>query len=268
MHTQGQKVLEAISDLQCDYFYESNAENFTKIPGVPIAYWVSNRIFSTFNEKSVSDFADSRKGLVTLDNNRFLRIWNEVCWKTVGIGLTRQEAINGDFKWIPIHKGGEYRRWYGNNDYVVNWEKDGREIKENIVKKYKGGSYTKEVRSEDKYFEEGITWTVVSSSKTSFRRYDKGFIFSNSGESITSKNNKEILDYLIGLLNTKFSEEILKIIAPTLGFESGYIGQIPVIVNDQYKQKVIELSGENVKISKNDWDACETSWDFKKHPLI
>lgn len=243
-------------------------EDFSKIPGFPIAYWVGRGFVSAFESgQTVSKVADARKGLVTLDNERFIRFWHEVEFFNVGLN-SADSTITYTKKWIPINKGGIFRKWYGNNDYVVNWKNNGEEIKENVVRVYKGGSYTKEVRSEDKYFLPGITWTVVSSASTGFRRYGPGFIFSNSGESVTTNKGEVVLDYLLALLNSKFSREILSILSPTIGFESGYIASVPIPQQDAQDNIVLNISRENVKMSKDDWDAFENSWDFRQHPIV
>ena len=251
--------------------YTANQDNFAKIPGKPLVYWFGKRFLDSFsNNESVNTYGDARKGLVTLDNERFLRIWTEVLFSKIGIRVDSAEAaLKREVKWIPINKGGLFRKWYGNNSFVVNWKSDGKEIKDNIIKTYRGGSYTKEVRSEEKYFLPGITWTVVSTSRTSFRRYENGFIFSNSGESVTVPNcNEDTLDYLTGLLNSKYAERTLAVLSPTMGFESGYIAEVPVPDGLTREGSIVPIVRENIQVSKEDWDSFETSWDFTRHPFI
>ena len=251
--------------------YTANQDNFAKIPGKPLVYWFGKRFLDSFsNNESVNTYGDARKGLVTLDNERFLRIWTEVLFSKIGIRVDSAEAaLKREVKWIPINKGGLFRKWYGNNSFVVNWKSDGKEIKDNIIKTYRGGSYTKEVRSEEKYFLPGITWTVVSTSRTSFRRYENGFIFSNSGESVTVPNcNEDTLDYLTGLLNSKYAERTLAVLSPTMGFESGYIAEVQVPDGLTREGSIVPIVRENIQVSKEDWDSFETSWDFTRHPFI
>ena len=251
--------------------YTANQDNFAKIPGKPLVYWFGKRFLDSFsNNESVNTYGDARKGLVTLDNERFLRIWTEVLFSKIGIRVDSAEAaLKREVKWIPINKGGLFRKWYGNNSFVVNWKSDGKEIKDNIIKTYRGGSYTKEVRSEEKYFLPGITWTVVSTSRTSFRRYENGFIFSNSGESVTVPNcNEDTLDYLTGLLNSKYAERTLAVLSPTMGFESGYIAEVPVPDGLTREGSIVPIVRENIQVSKEDWDSFETSWDFTRHPFV
>lgn len=257
--------------LACENRYIANQDNFAKIPGKPLVYWFGKRFLDSFsNNESVNTYGDARKGLVTLDNERFLRIWTEVLFSKIGIRVDSAEAaLKREVKWIPINKGGLFRKWYGNNSFVVNWKSDGKEIKDNIIKTYRGGSYTKEVRSEEKYFLPGITWTVVSTSRTSFRRYENGFIFSNSGESVTVPNcNEDTLDYLTGLLNSKYAERTLAVLSPTMGFESGYIAEVPVPDGLTREGSIVPIVRENIQVSKEDWDSFETSWDFTTHPLV
>ena len=255
-----------------EYYKQTTQDNFAKIPGAPIAYWVSHQVFSIFADyPPLSSIGDARKGLVTLDNERFLRLWHEVSKVSTGFTIKSGPVLteNTLIKWVPIQKGGLFRKWYGNNTFLVNWNRNGQEIKDGITAKYGGGSYTKEVRSEEKYFKPGVTWTVISSGRTGFRRYPEGYIFSNSGESITvPRSDENILNYLTGALNTKFSERVLSLLTPTMGFESGYVGEIPIPSSLPQSDVVIPLVKQNVSVSKMDWDAFETSWDFQRHPLL
>lgn len=246
----------------------SNA--FKMIPGTPFVYWFHQNFLNSFAQNPpLNKLAAPRKGLVTLDNERFVRLWHEVFIDKVGFNINNAaQVVSRNVKWIPILKGGQYRKWYGNNFNLVNWENNGQEIKDNIVKTYKGGSYTKEVRSEEKYFLEGITWTVVSTTKTSFRRYKEGFIFSNSGESVTSALGADALDYFTGLLNSKYAEKVLAVLSPTMGFESGYVGLIPTPEELSRKKNVVSLVQSCINNSKVDWDSFEISWDFRCHPLV
>ena len=173
-------------------------------------------------------------------------------------------------KWVPYLKGGNFRKWYGNHEYVVNWEFDGAEIKENTRRVYPqlGDNLGWKISNENFYFKEGISWTSISSGDTAFRRYPEGYIFSNSGQAVVNAET-HCLDYLLCVLNSKIAKEVLDIITPTMGFESGYIGKIPVVVPEESAYAhILEMSKQNVDLSIEDWDAFETSWDFKKHPLV
>ncbi len=246
MEVQRMKTLEAIDNHDCGFYYEAVSDRFSKIPAMPIAYWASNNLFSDFeNNKPLGDILPVRKGLTTADNNRFLRFWYEV--KTVQI----------DKKWFRTHKGGEFRKWYGNDENVVNWENNGAELKafKNAV-----------IRNEDYYFRKCFSWNDISSSKTGFR-YVKGNSISNaSGPSVYCENDD--IYYYLGLCNSKVVEYILTITCPTIHFEVGRIAELPVITDDSVKAKVESIAQSCVELSKNDWDSFETSWDFKRHPLI
>ena len=250
--------------------YEADQSNFSKIPGSPVAYWVSENFTALFAGKTIRDIAFAGIGMRTGDNDRFLRFWHEIERNKMYCSCANaEEALRVHAKWIPYNKGGEFRRWYGNNEYIVNWENDGKEIKDNTRRVYPqlGDNLGWKISNEQYYFHEGITWTVVSSKKTSFRRYYQGAIISNSGQSVIS-DNTELLDYLTGLLNTNIVADILAIISPTIGFESGYINKIPVIYDDNKSASIQKLAKCNINCSRDDWDSFETSWDFKRNPLI
>lgn len=250
--------------------YAADQSNFSKIPGSPVAYWVSENFTALFAGKTIRDIAFAGIGMRTGDNDRFLRFWHEIERNKMYCSCANaEEALRVHAKWIPYNKGGEFRRWYGNNEYVVNWENDGKEIKDNTRRVYPqlGDNLGWKISNEQYYFYEGITWTVVSSKKTSFRRYYQGAIISNSGQSVIS-DNTELLDYLTGLLNTNIVADILAIISPTIGFESGYINKIPVIYDDNKSASIQKLAKCNINCSRDDWDSFETSWDFQHHPLL
>ncbi len=253
--------------IQGNRFAQISTENFSKIPGSPIAYWVGDGLISIFSKsKSLEQIAHPKKGLATTDNNRFLRFWYEVSFSKVGIGFKdRDEARISRNKWFPLNKGGEYRRWFGNILYVINWEDDGKEMKTAIVTRYNGGSYTKEIRSEDRYFSDSITWSALTSGKTSFRYSNYGALFDSAGSSMFPCQNRY---YILGFLNSRVADSILSAINPTLNYGAGSIGLLPLIeVADKCAH--IELKVEEcIANSKTDWDSFETSWDFKKHPLI
>ena len=249
--------------------YLSNQDIFLKIPGQPVAYWVSNTFADAFELPNIRNVACACIGMRTGNNDRFLRLWFEIGHNKIGFDReSAVDAVENFDKWIPYNKGGEFRRWYGNHDYVVNWEKDGFEVKENTRQVYPqlGENLGWKITNEQYYFKEGISWTVVTSNPC-FRRYYKGFIFSNSGQSVISVDSL-FLDYLTGLLNTKITTSVLNILSPTLGFESGYVNKIPVIIRENKKNYIVEIVNNSICISKTDWDSYETSWDFKYHSLV
>ena len=267
MEIQRQKTLEAIENHDCGFYYEQSTDNFSKIPGSPVAYWVSKEFYKAFKDGIIlENLAHPKKGLATTDNNRFLRLWHEVFFDKVGIGFESAEsASRSQRKWFPLNKGGEFRRWYGNKQFLVNWEADGAEMKAAIIKRYNGGSYTKEIRSEDKYFQDSITWSALTAGTSSFRYSDYGALFDSAGSSMFPGDKWK---YILAILNTKVSNEILTVINPTLNYGAGSIANIPIIVVEEKKKQVEKLSENCVQVSHYDWDSFETSWDFQHHPLL
>ncbi|KQY85279.1 restriction endonuclease [Paenibacillus sp. Root52] len=261
------KAMEAVQNSSVPYRYSFNQENFRKIPGSPIAYWVSDNIINTFSSKyKVEHFGKPRKGLVTMDNNRFLRLWYEVEFNKSSIfGENSEKSIESSAKWFPLSKGGGFRRWYGNRDYFINWFNNGKELKDSIVKKYNGGSYTKEIRSESFYFKPMLAWSGVSSGDISFRLNDKGFIFDTTGPAVFPEGN---IYELLGFLNSSVVTILLKFISPTLSFLSGDISILPINEKVLNNSKISNIVIQNIKISKMEWDFYETSWDFGQHPLL
>ena len=253
--------------VQGNRFAQVSTDNFSKIPGSPVAYWASKSILSAFQTgKKLEQIAHPKKGLATTDNNRFLRLWHEVTYANIGIGYKdKKTAQQSKKKWFPLNKGGEYRRWYGNRVYIVNWYNDGAEMKAAVIRRYNGGSYSKEIRSEDRYFQDSITWSALTAGASSFRLSTDGALFDSAGSSMFPV--KDSL-YILGLVNSKVTDTILKMINPTMNYGAGSIATIPVIVSTEMKNCVAEEAEENVSLSKSDWDSFETSWDFKRHPLI
>ncbi len=239
--------------------FVANAAKFNLIPGSPIAYWITNALLQVFTVgKRLDEIADIKQGLATADNNRFVRLWYEVSTEKSYYEATDYiNAFATGMKWFPYNKGGEFRRWYGNNDCVVNWYENGKEIvsfKNSVV------------RNPQYYFRSSLTWSKIGSGKISFRYKPKGHIFDVAGTSIFVDDNvQQIL--LEGLLNTKVIQSILDFMSPTLNYEVGQIANIPVILPEESKG-VHAIAEHNISISKFDWDSYETSWDFKKHPLI
>mgnify|MGYP005800804229 CR=1 FL=1 len=244
MEVQKQKVLEANQNKDCRYFYETVANNFSKIPGSPIAFWVGDALFEDYKTgEQLGTLYPVKKGLTTADNDRFLRYWYEVDYST----LNR--------KWFKTHKGGEFRKWYGNDENVVNWYENGKELKD-----FKNSV----IRNENYYFRRCITWNDISSNKTGFRYISGNSISNASGPSVYCEDDD--LLYLLGLCNSKVVENIFSFTCPTIHFEVGRVAELPVLFRNE--KKVIEMVENTVYISKSDWDSFETSWDFTVHPLV
>lgn len=244
--------------------YDAAQNNFSKIPGSPIAYWLSNNMFEIFrNSKQLSEIAKPRQGLATSDNNRFLRFWHEIDLADIGFGITGIDDQNQyNYKWFPCTKGGSFRRWYGNNFYVINWEDDGKEIKEYAAFLYK--SYTRTIKNIPLYFHKGLTWSTISSGLFSLRYVPTGFIFETKGAMCFVDDL-----YMMGVLalyNTKVIQSFLQVISPTLDYHEGSLGRTPIILESS--EDIDNLAKECVSLSKTDWDSFETSWDFVKHPFL
>lgn len=269
MEVQKQKVLEALADKNCGYFYESDQSNFSKIPGSPVAYWVSKNAVQAFEtQKALGAIAEPKQGLATTDNNRFVRAWSEVDFNKIGFSYSREKAAESGIRWFPLNKGGEFRKWYGNNDFIVNYQHDGAEIKASVLSKY---TYLKTpdfvVKNQQYYFCENGTWSAISSGKISVRYSPKGFIISNAGMAIFCESR--LLRYIIAFMNSVcVSDELLGVINQTLNFNAGDIEKLPLAFSDKMESIVINLSDDCIAKEKDDWDSYENSWDFKRNPLV
>lgn len=270
MEVQRQKTLEAIANHDCGFYYEQNTDNFSKIPGSPVAYWVSVAFLKSFEGKTIEDYSFAGIGMRTGNNSRFLRHWYEVAKDNMIIGCkSKNEQIVSHCRWVPYNKGGEFRRWYGNNEYVVNWLNDGEEIKENTRRTYPelGDNLGWKISNEQYYYKKGITWSGITSSKCSFRVYEEGFIF-DSGANGLFTYDEDMRYYIAACLNNTIALYTLGVINPTLNNGAGTIRKIPVILDEERKDIVDNFVEDNISISKSDWDSFETSWDFKRHPLV
>lgn len=238
-------------------FINVSQNNFSKIPGSPIGYWVSEKIFSRFaGNLALSAVAKPCVGLQTADNARFLRLWFEVNLEKIGFGCgSAEEALETKRRWFPYNKGGASRKWYGNQEYLINWEYDGIGVKNNL------GAV---IRNPEQYFKVSISWSKVSSTKIAFRYFPKGFIFADAGMSIFSETN---LFYFHGYCNSNVASSFIEILSPTLNYEVGHIGALPIniIENSINVEKIVK---DNIAISKQDWDSHETSWNFEENPLL
>ena len=257
MEIQRQKVLEAIKHKDCGYYYETNKDSLAKIPGSPIAYWATGSMINTFNNKIIDDYASTNNGFTTGDNNKFLRLWFEVNQATVEYHNPNIDSVRScSAKWYPYNKGGDFRKWYGNNDYLINWGSDGKDIKQ----------YGHLVPRSLKYqFLESGSWNKITSGTTAFRYKPVGTMFDVGGLSFFPYQTDD-LKYLIALCNSVYTKNVLKMISPTLNCETGHVSSIPVIM--KRKEEVNRLSSDSIMISKKDWDSFENSWDFTRHPLV
>lgn len=241
------------------YYPNVPQSNFEKIPGCPIGYWVSPNILKIFTlNLALSAVCSPTQGLATADNARFLRLWFEVSRSRIGFGFENTaSAARSRLKWFPCNKGGGFRKWYGNQDYIINWENDGYEIKNFVDDKGKVKSRPQNTRF---YFKKSISWSAISSGNLSFRYFPEGFIFDHAACNICNGNLVDIIAYL----NTQLVKKITGIINPTINMFNGALGSIPMLtIPDSHL-----ITSQNISISKQDWDAHETSWDFEENPLL
>lgn len=238
-------------------FYAQQSQ-FSIIPGQPIAYSTSHNMLKTFAAKKIGDIEYPKQGLSTADNERFLRLWYEIDQLKFASNCSSNEnSIASCAKWFPFNKGGDFRKWYGNFDYVINWENGGYELRN-----FKNAA----IRNPNYYFEPHVTWSKVSISKVAFRYRPVGSVFSDAGCAATFHD--DVLWYALGLLNTKYAQRVFDIINPTVNYTQSTIANLPYIVNAAKKEIITETVKKNVFVTQNDWDSFETSWDFKKHPLL
>lgn len=250
-----QKALEAIGDPGCGRFYRRDAETFKQIPGTPIAYWASDGLFDAFEVGPLAKKVPVKKGLDTGDNDRFLRYWHEVDFSKLGIGYdSARSFLQSGSKWAPHDKGGDFRKWYGNNDWIINWGFDGMELKASSAN----------LRSPQFYFQRAITWSALSSGRPGFRLSDQGALSNTAGSSMfpEEKDISSVLAYM----NSSVVLKALELLAPTLNYSAGPVGSVPLMPDNI--DRCPEISDMCVSISKGDWDSSETSWNFKRHPLV
>ena len=240
-------------------FNQISQDEFNKIPGSPISYWVSENLIASFDNDKLEKVFNPRIGLVTGDGDRFLRYWQEISNENLNLNQLPKHSVKG--KWFPYQKGGDFRKWYGNNQYVINWENSGYEI---MFDNYSDKRVRSHNYNGDYSFEQSVTWTKISSSNFASRYVPKGYMFDDASP---FGNVAEDTKYLIvALLNSKYTREVLYLISPTLNFLPGDIKKIPFKLSS--KNVINELTKINVELSKFDWDSFEESWDFRKHPLI
>jgi len=259
---QAPKTLEAINNPDCGWFHYAKPDDFKKIPSCPIAYWMSDKSRDCFDKFTPLELITMPKqGATTSDNNKFLRLWHEVDILITGFSFKdRNDAASSLFKWFPYNKGGYYRKWYGNAEFVVNYENDGKEIKafhEVLNKTSPGGR----LKNQDCYFQEQISWSKISSGAFAVRYFPKGFIFDVAGSAMFPKEISDIYS-LSGVLNSSVTRHFLNAMSPTLNYEAEHIKKLPIIIK----------TGNNVEQlitnSRSDWNTYENSWDFQNNPLI
>jgi type II restriction/modification system DNA methylase subunit YeeA len=253
----------AQKDRNCGWFYRASIEDFKKVPGCPIAYWMSDNVISAFDGKLLRDVADAKQGMATSDNERFLRYWFEVSHqKSCFDCKSLEESEIRPEKWYAYNKGGSFRRWYGNNEYLVNWHKNGEELKEFVeeLNKLRPGG---RLKNQEYYFLENVTYSALSSGPFSARYNAPGFLFDTKGSCIFPK--KIDVGYLISFLNSVVAQEFLNVLCPTLDYSSIGINSLPIKNGDT--GRIASTASKLIELSKNDWDTSELSWDFQSSPL-
>lgn len=247
---------DAFLDCPLNTVHYALKSNFSKIPGSPIAYWVSERFVESFKYTPLNRLSESTYGLKTGDNERFIRFWFEV--PIPKLSIKNYTIHKGNcLKWFPCNMGGNYRKWYGNFEKVVNWEDDGKELR----------NFTKSgVTKTEFFFREAISWTDISSSYFGVRYIPEGCIGGNTSPSIYPQ--KEDIYFLCGMMTSKVSDYYLQVLSPTIHNNVGDVTKLPIIRQNRNTTNVEKYVQENIVLAKNDWDSYETSWDFKKHPLV
>lgn len=257
--------LTAIESRNSGRVFAASNSDFGKIPGCPLAYWATAGMLDAFKKHpALSEVGNTRLPMTTGDNGRFMRQWFEVGIDRIGFGCrSRKESAASGRRWFPCNKGGPFRRWYGNNSIVVDWENDGERILELNTRLY--GSPSRNIRSMDVYFRESITWSSVSSSTFSVRHSPEGFLFATGGSCAFPESKDR--DLVLGALLSKVSDHLLQFLSPTLNFEVGTVGILP-LAKPTDKEMVSTVVSAATRIARADWDNFETSWDFRDQPLL
>lgn len=262
------KTLEAVKNEHVSFRYSASMNKFKNISGFPIAYWVSDKVHELFNNSNkIKEFGEAKQGLATGDNNKFLRLWHEVDINDIGFNRkSNEDSLESGKKWFPHSKGGEFRRWYGNNYYVINWENDGYEIKNFKNDKGKQKSRPQNVQY---YFKKGITWSDLTAGGFSARYVDNGHIFDTTGPTMFLNDNDNLY-YVLGYFNSNAFQTLLDINCSGMHYSNGIIAELPIKIESTIdaRSKVESIVKENVALVKNSWDDKEISWNYKKHPLL
>lgn len=251
-----EKYLEIVDGKENADLYQVNQDNFDKIPGSPIAYWASKNLILKFNSNNIASFGPVKSGIMV--NKKFIRFWHELKAEEIQFDACKVDDMS-PYKWFPLNSGGGFRKWYGLNNDVIDLENDAKNIKES------GTNYR--LRDSKLYFKDGITWGRITSGGSSFRKARSGSLFGDAGP-MFFPNNKENLNYILGVLNSKVLSKLELILNPTLNFQVNDLAQIPIVFDKKYKTKIDMLVSNNILLSKTDDFEWETSWDFKRSPLL
>lgn len=268
MEIQKEKVLDALSDDSCNYVYRNVHENMKRIPGTPISFWLGKQEVSPYdNSLNIEDYIMPMIGMVTGDTNRFLRFWHEVDFNNIGFGYkSEQQSIESGKRWFPYQKGGGYRRWYGNNEYVVNWENGGYEIK---FDNYMGKRVRSHNYNGDQAFVGALTWSSITSSKFSARYVEDGFLYDVAGP--FCKVDLKYRKCMLAFISSKVADLYLNAINPTINFVPGTLLALPLVpevISEEWLTRIDDLASKCIELEKDDWNSYENSWEFVKHPLV
>lgn len=263
---QAPRTLEAINNRNCGWLFEAKPDNFINIPGSPIAYWLHEKVINLFSANPKFESAyHSKKGTFTGDNDRFLRLWHEVSIKNTNFACDSHAASEiSQEKWYPYNKGGTFRKWYGNQSFVINWMNDGQELR-NFKKP--NGDLRSGIRNPQYYFQESISWSDITSSGNSFRFYPSGFISDSTGPSAFKRHPNSTDYYPLALANSNIISQLTKVLNPTMHFTSNDFAKLPLPAVTA-ENEISQYTQELIRITKHDWDCSETSWNFKCCKLI
>lgn len=257
------RYLEALADPDCGWFYRRESRSFNQIPNCSIAYWASSSLFKAFsNGDPLRTIGRTSKGLITGDNKQFLRLWWECgLSNTVFSGSSFEETLETSNRWFACTKGGPFRKWAGNTEWVVDWRGNGEEVRKAALE---NGHHCQDYANELK-FAESVTWTDVSSSIASFR-YARGFLSEHAG--MCDFFDQDKLKYSLAFMNTSIAKEILALIAPTLHFNAGDIDSLPLLYDEAACETIETLVQKAIATSLYDWNTSETAWGYAHHPLV
>jgi type II restriction/modification system DNA methylase subunit YeeA len=262
------KVLEGLQGENAEWVHLAASSDFLRVPGSPIAFQLSENLISSFaNFPGVDELADARQGMATSDNDRFLRLWHEVSSDNIGLGFCgREEARESKLRWFPYNKGGSFRKWYGNNAFVVDWKNDGEEVLAYAKKLY--GSPTRTIKNIGYYFQPSVTWSAFSAASLSARFTEDGFLFDTKGQGLFAENRSQLMRLML-LLNSEVVRILLRVLAPTADFNCGAIKKIPAPrLAASELAEYDEIAGRLVEPARRDWNAYERSWDFQFLPIL
>ena len=260
MEVQRQKTLEAIANHNCGFYYEQNTDNFSKIPGSPIGYWISNTILNDYDRAILAGkIAQFKHGMSTGKNEAVVRLWYEVAFENIKFDAkSHDDLYESNKKYVPYNKGGEYRKWYGNKAYVLAYDQEA----DALMDTFPGHRHD----NKDTYFRKCISWSKVTSGGLAMRFFEEGFVYDVAGCSAFTSD--KYIYYLLAFYNLKVKGPLVASLSPTLNFEVGQLQNSPIIYDEEKEESINNDVEKAIDIEKSDWDSFETSWDFKHHPLV